>query len=314
MFQLHKNIRYSLLVFFFAAITATVAIPSAKAAPYSVISESMQTEIKIGSYDYDLEGRLFRPESEGKFPLVVLVHGSCGKRCRRNYPESKLSSAAKIFARSGYVAYTFNRLGYGNSTGYEWQDHKPSSRIDCSEQNYLQSARKIGLETRLAIGALIRQKPEYVDTEKILAVGQSGGGLGVFGLNEGPKPHKHLAGLRGVISTAGNRGAHCARAQGDFLGPDYFNENMVEMYKTFGRASKAPALMVYAKNDPRTVNTTSWRDAYNKSGGNAKLVVLPDQGSSPRQGHGYFYKSWSTEAWKPHFSAFLSSIGLPELH
>ena len=313
MFESRRKSGFWIYVIFIAVISAIAATTSANAAPYDIVEESKQTNIKIDGYDYDLEGRLYRPESEGRFPLVVLLHGSCGKRCRRNFPESLLATPAKVFARSGYVAYTFNRIGYGNSTGYKWKDHRFFERMgDCSEQNYMRSARESGLQARLVIETLIRQNLKYVDTGKILAVGQSGGGVAVFGLTEGPKPHGHLTGLRAVISTAGNQGARCA--QGNFSGPTYFNENMIEMYKTFGRVSKIPALMVYAKNDPRTVNTASWRDAYNKSGGKAKLVVLPNQGSSPKEAHGYFYKSWSTEAWKPHFNAFLSSIDLPELH
>ena len=196
-------------------------------------------------------------------------------------------------------------------TGYQWDDHRTfSGHGGCGEQNYIRAARGAGLQIRLVIKSLLRK--EYVDPGKILAVGQSGGGLAVLGLTEGPKPHEPLPDLRGVISTAGALGGSCAR--GDYLGPHFFNENMVEMYKTFGRASKTPVLMVYAKNDPRTVRAASWRDAYNESGVKAKLVVLPDQGSSPKQAHGYFYKSWSTEAWKPHFNAFLSSLGLPELN
>ncbi len=298
---------------FVAAISAIAALSSVDAAPYDIVAESKKTKIRIGGYDYSLEGRLFRPEGEGRFPLVVLAHGACGKRCRRKYPESRLASPAKVFARSGYIAYTFNRIGYGNSTGYEWNDHNPFGRTGgCRKQNYLQAARSSGLEIRLVIEALIRQELKYVNPEKILAVGQSGGGLAVFGLTEGPKSHEHLTGLKGIISTAGALGGSCAR--GDYLGPHFFNDNMLEAYKTFGRKSKTPALMVYAKNDTRTVRAASWRDAYNESGGKATLVVLPDQGSTPRQGHGYFYKSWSTEAWKPHFSAFLSSLGLPELN
>ena len=306
-----NKFRYWSQLVFVAAISAVAAASSVDAASYSIISESKQTKIRIGGYDYSLEGRLFRPEGEGRFPLVILMHGTCGKRCRRRYKESRLSSPAKVFARSGYAAYTFNRIGYGNSDGYEWNDHKPFERSGgCSEQNYLQAARGSGLQIRLVIKSLLREK--YVEPGKILAVGQSGGGLAVFGLTEGPKPHEHLAGLKGVISTAGALGGGCAN--GDYLGPHFFNENMVEMYKTFGRKSKTPVLMVYAKNDPRTVRAASWRDAYNQSGGNARLIILPDQGSSPRQAHGYFYKEWSTEAWKPHFSAFLSSLGLPKLN
>ena len=251
-----QKFRYRSQMVFIAVISALVLTSFVDAAPYSIISESKQTEIKIGGYDYDLEGKLYRPQSEGRFPLVVLAHGSCGKRCRRRYEESRLSSPAKVFARSGYIAYTFNRIGYGNSTGYQWEDHRSFEGMGyCRKQNYMQSARRTGLQTRLVIEALIRQKLKYVDTGKILAVGQSGGGLAVFGLTEGPKPHEHLAGLKGVISTADALGANCAK--GDYLGPHFFNENMVEMYKTFGRKSKTPVLMVYAKNDPRTVRAAS---------------------------------------------------------
>ena len=306
-----NKFRYWSQLVFVAAISAVAAASSVDAAPYSIISESKQTKIRIGGYDYSLEGRLFRPEGEGRFPLVILMHGTCGKRCRRRYKESRLSSPAKVFARSGYAAYTFNRIGYGNSDGYEWNDHKPFERSGgCSEQNYLQAARGSGLQIRLVIKSLLREK--YVEPGKILAVGQSGGGLAVFGLTEGPKPHEHLAGLKGVISTAGALGGGCAN--GDYLGPHFFNENMVEMYKTFGRKSKTPVLMVYAKNDPRTVRAASWRDAYNEGGTKARLIILPDQGPSPKEGHRFFYRSWSTEAWKPHFSAFLSSLGLPKLN
>ena len=306
-----NQFRYWSQMVFVAAISAVAAASSVDAAPYDIVVKSMKTKIRIGGYDYSLEGRLFRPEGKGRFPLVVLAHGTCGKRCRRKYPESRMASPALVFARSGYAAYTFNRIGYGNSDGYEWDDHKPFSwHGGCNEQDYTRAARGVGLQIRLVIESMRGEK--YVDPEKILAVGQSGGGLGVVGLSEGPKPHGPLAGLKGVISTAGAMGSGCA--QGDYFSPGFSNENMLESYSTFGLASKTPVLMVYAKNDPRTVRAASWRDAYNQSGGNARLIILPDQGSSPRQAHGYFYKEWSTEAWKPHFSAFLSSLGLPKLN
>ena len=308
-----NKFRYWTPTIFIVAISAVAAASPVDAAQYDIVVESKKTKIRIGGYDYSLEGRLFRPEDKGRFPLVVLAHGTCGKRCRRKYPESRMASPALVFARSGYAAYTFNRIGYGNSTGYEWNDHKPFERSGgCNEQKYLQAARGSGLQIRLVIEALVRQKLKYVDTGKILAVGQSGGGLAVFGLTEGPKPHEHLAGLKGVISTAGALGG--GYANGDYLGPHFFNENMVEMYKTFGRKSKTPVLMVYAKNDPRTVRAASWRDAYNEGGTKARLIILPDQGPSPKEGHRFFYRSWSTEAWKPHFNAFLSSLGLPKLN
>ena len=292
------------------AITLAVAIPSVEAATYDVAEKVRQTRIQIKEADYNLEGRLFRPRAEGRFPLVVLAHGTCNKRCRKNYKQSRLAAPARIFARSGYVAYTFNRIGYGNSDGYRGKAYRTFFGAGgCAEQNYTRAARRTGLQVRRVMESLTGE--EFVDPGRILAVGQSGGGVAVLGLTEGPKPHGKLSGLRGVISMAGALGGSCAR--GDYLGPNFFNSNMVEMYRLSGRASETPVLMVYAKNDPRTVRAESWRAAYSQGGGKAKLVALPEQGNSPKDGHQFFYKSWSTEAWKPHFNEFLASLGLPTL-
>ena len=78
--------------------------------------------------------------------------------------ESRLASPAKVFARSGYAAYTFNRIGYGNSDGYEWNDHKPFSWGGCSEQKLPPSGERSGLQIRLVIESLRGEK--YVDPGK----------------------------------------------------------------------------------------------------------------------------------------------------
>ena len=294
-------------------LAVVVAMATANATTYDVVEKTRQTRISIKGDDYTLDGKLFRPSAEGRFPLVVLNHGTCGERCRKRYKQSRLASPARVFARSGYVAYTFNRIGYGKSDGYRGYAHNPFAPTaggGCRYQDYATSARKAGLQVRRVIEALANE--EYVDPERILAVGQSGGGLAVLSLTEGPAPHSRLPGLRGVISTAGASGSGCAK--GNYLGDGFFNHNMVSMYEEFGRASATPVLMVYAENDPRTVRAESWRTAYSEAGGKAKLVVLPKQGKSARQAHGFFYRSWSTEAWKPHFNEFLSSLGLPTLN
>ena len=230
-----NQFRYWSPTIFIVAISAVAAASSVDAAPYDIVAESKQTEIRIGGYDYSLEGRLFRPEVKADSPSSSSRTATCGKRCRRRYEESRLSSAAKVFARSGYAAYTFNRIGYGNSDGYEWDDHRTFSGHGILQRAELYPR---GEKKRIAnpAGHQILAPEKYVDTGKILAVGQSGGGLAVLGLTEGPKPHEPLAGLRGVISTAGALGGSCAR--GDYLSPDFFNENMLESYSTFGRNPK----------------------------------------------------------------------------
>ena len=51
---------------------------------------------------------------------MVLAHGTCGQRCRRRPEgaEGYFAGMARIFARSGYVTYVFNRIGYAGSDGY----------------------------------------------------------------------------------------------------------------------------------------------------------------------------------------------------
>ena len=284
------------------------AMPSAEATTYDVIEEYRQTRVSIKGDDYTLDGKLFRPAAGGRFPLVVLNHGTCGKGCRKRYKRSRMASPARVFARSGYVAYTFNRIGYGNSDGYRGRAYSTFAGTGgCDTQNFTRAARRTGLQVRRVMEALATE--EYVDPARLLAVGQSGGGVAVLGLTEGPRGK--LSGLRGVISMAGALAGSCAR--GDYLGSSFFNGNMVKMYQTFGRVSETPVLMVYAENDPRTVRAESWRAAYSAAGGKAKLVVLPNQGNSAKDGHQFFYRTWSTEAWKPHLTEFLSSLGLPTL-
>lgn len=304
--------RFVLTSVMLLVVTALVAVMSpVEAASYDVTEKIRQTQITIDGRDYTLDGKLYRPRTEGRFPLVVLAHGTCGKRCRKNYKQSRLASPARVFARSGYAAYTFNRIGYGNSDGYRGKAHRAFAGMGgCDTQNYRRAARRTGLQVRRVIEAL--SGAEFVDSGRVLAVGQSGGGAAVLGLTEGPESHGTVGGLKGVISTAGALGGSCAN--GDYLGPGFFNENMITMYRSFGKRSETPVLMVYAENDPRTVRAESWRTAYTDAGGKAKLVVLPKQGRSPKQAHRFFYESWSTDAWKPHFNEFLSSLGLPLLN
>ena len=186
--------RYILVVAMLVVTTSVIAeMPSAEATTYDVIEKFRQTRISIKGDDYTLDGKLFRPAAEGRFPLVVLNHGTCGERCRKRYKRSRMASPARVFAGSGYVAYTVNRIGYGKSDGYRGYAHNPYAPTaggGCKYQDYATSARKAGLQVRRVIESLVKEV--YVDPGRTLAVGQSGGGLAVLGLTEGPQPHGHL--------------------------------------------------------------------------------------------------------------------------
>ena len=209
-------------------------------------------------------------------------------------------AAARVFARSGYVAYVFNRLGYGGSEGYLGKPYRHhESNGGCNTQDYETAGRLVAEQIRLVVEELV--KAPFVDPDRMVVMGHSGGGLGAVALTQ-----EGASGLRGVISAAGARGGACAK--GEYLGGHFYNNNMTAAYQAFARSSATPVLMLFAENDPRTARAESWRDAYVGAGGVAELVVMPRQGGS-----GHSLSRWDTADWVPPASKFLEGLGLPVL-
>ena len=281
------------------ALLAT-AVPAFAGVDVSAIAKSVS--IRIDGSSYELQGRLYRPQVDGQRPLVVLAHGTCGKRCRQRPQgaERYFDSMARVFARSGYAVYVFNRIGYSGSDGYLAQPYRiHESHGGCNTQDYETAGRLVANQIRPVVENLI--KAPFVDPGRVLVMGHSGGGLGAIALTrEGP------SWLRGVISAAGARGGACA--DGEYTGGHFYNQHMIVAYHNFGRLSRTPVLMLYAENDPRTVRAESWRDAYVGAGGKVELVVLPRQ---PRSGHSV--ARWDPADWIPPTSRFLAGLGLPPL-
>ena len=283
-----------------ACIGLIILAASAPAfAGFDVDEKVSPVSIQVEGFDYKLQARLYRPRVEGRRPLVVLAHGTCGKRCRRRN-RTYMHAVAGVFARSGYVAYTFNRLGYGESEGYLGDDHRShESNGGCDTQDYEEAGRLVANQIRSVVAKMA--KAPFVDPDRVVVMGHSGGGLGAIALTE-----KGVSGLRGVISAAGARGGVCAR--GEYMGGHFYNENMTAAYQVFARGSSTPVLMLFAENDPRTVRAESWRNAYAGAGGVAELVVLPRQ-----RGSGHSLRKWDSADWAPPASRFLKGLGLPPL-
>lgn len=125
-------------------------------AGFEVREEKKSVTVRIDWQSYELRGRLFRPGVEGRRPLVVLAHGTCGKRCRRR-GDGYMHPLARLFARSGYVAYAFNRLGYGESEGYLGErDRHHESSGGCNTQDYETAGRLVAQQIRPVIGELAK--------------------------------------------------------------------------------------------------------------------------------------------------------------
>ena len=115
-------------------------------------------ELEIANPDYEdgiIYGKLFRPEREGKFPLIILSHGynaACGD----------FDGDSEFFARNGFASFAYDFAG-GSS--------RSKSTGKTSEMTLL--TEKSNLITVLEY--LIRQ--DFVDSDKVVLLGASQGGL-----------------------------------------------------------------------------------------------------------------------------------------
>ena len=145
---------------------------------------------------------------------MVLAHGTCGQRCRRRPEgaEGYFAGMARIFARSGYVTYVFNRIGYAGSDGYLAQSYRSrEGHGGCHTQDYETAGRLVADQIRPVIAALAKQS--FVDSGRVLVMGHSGGGPGAVALAE-----KKPAGLLGVISAAASAPTATIWAEGSSTG------------------------------------------------------------------------------------------------
>ena len=73
-----------------------------------------------------------------------------------------MDGVARVFARSGYVAYTFNRIGYGGSDGYRAQRYRSHETMGgCNTQDYETAGRLVADQIRPVVAELA--KAPFVD-------------------------------------------------------------------------------------------------------------------------------------------------------
>jgi dienelactone hydrolase len=125
---------------------------------------------------------MYRPEGEGRFPAVILMHGCAGVR-------RKDTQWAEGFRREGYVALVVDSLsGRGITT---WEDRR---RI-CIGLDLWGSTRAGDL---LASLAYLRALP-FVDPDRIAVVGWSHGAWAALDFLASASPEM-VRGLRGVVA------------------------------------------------------------------------------------------------------------------
>jgi pimeloyl-ACP methyl ester carboxylesterase len=243
-----------------------------------------------------LETLILRPDRPGRFPLVVLVHGTnpaAGQAFRvaaeRQSPTDLLNPAV-AFAQHGYAVASIMRRGFGHSDG----PFAETLSGTCDDCDYLAVARTAAEDVTGAL-ATLRGEP-WVDPDRVVLMGHSTGGFAVTAAAA-----DNPAGVVGVLNFEGAHGS----VPGHTCSPDH----LVADAGIFGRTARVPALWVYSENDRSATPALGRRmfDAYVASGAPGQLQVLPPFGVD---GHAMAPMS-PADFWWAAVESFLNQLHLP---
>jgi dienelactone hydrolase len=236
-----------------------------------------------------LKAIVARPAAAGRFPLVVISHGSPRRITEaKNRDLDWADWIADDFARRGWAAATVLRRGYGASDGAV-----ADSYGTCSEPQF----RTAGLTSAQDIVQAVRyfQKQPYVDPARVLLVGVSAGGFGsIAAASLAP------TGVVAVVNFAGGRGSVSADV---VCKPD----ELVEAYGDFGKTVRVPSLWIYSQNDHFFGPDLARRmfAAFRSSGAPGELIIAPPY---QRDGHNLIF---GQPIWRDAVYDFLKRNHLP---
>jgi len=233
-----------------------------------------------------LETLFVRPAEPGRYPLVVISHGTPRKpEDRARMTPWTYYPVAMEFARRGWAVAIVMRRGFGDSDG-AYAERSGS----CDRQpDYIRPSQAATQDIKATIAALAK-RPD-IDGTRVLAVGQSSGGLATVALTADPPK-----GLIGAISFAGGRGSNDKSIVCN-------NAPLTSAFRIFGAKSRVPMLWVYTANDsyfPLPLAATL-HAAFTGAGGKAQLVQAPAYG---KDGHGLFSLNGIPQ-WTPYVDAYL---------
>lgn len=243
-----------------------------------------------------LETMIIRPDRPGRFPLVLLVHGTnpatglAFRAAAAGQSPADLLNPAVAFAQHGYAVASIMRRGFGRSEGR----FAETLSGPCDDRDYLAVGR-IAAEDVIGAVVMLRGEP-WVEPDQVLLMGHSTGGFAVTAAAAG-----NPAGVVGVLNFEGAHGS----VPGHTCSPDH----LVADAGVFGRTARIPALWVYSENDRSAPPALGRRmfDAYVASGAPAQLQVLPPFGVD---GHA-LVPMGPADNWWPAVESFLNQLRLP---
>ena len=260
-----------------------------------LISAPMLLPIRMSGKDLTLDGYVIRPDRPGRFPLVIMTHGTpsgWGEPFFRNIARrtpTNFNTAAVALAQRGYATLSIMRRGFGLSGGGYVEDLlRPC--------DYLAAVRVAADDIVVAMAAA-RREP-WVDPDHVLLLGHSTGGLAMLAVAE-----RNPAGVVGILNFDG--GYHSMAKPGEACSLD----RLIGTVAALGRTARVPSLWLYAEND-RSYGPELARQmigAYTASGAPARLQILPP---FENDGHDLVIGAVA-ETWLPVVEPFLAELKLP---
>lgn len=276
--------RTSVTFLLLAAASLATPIPACAASSDMALNEQIiAIPVVIGGQTLHLEATLYRPDTVGRFPLVVINHGT-SPNPMKDAERKRFIVASKAFVARGFAVAIPMRRGYGKSEGY---------RVVLGDRDLTRYGRENALDIKGAIQFL--QTQPYADPNRIVVVGQSTGGLATMA-------YLGMAD-RGVLGGINFHGGVRPRN----LYGDPLLDARVAAFVTYARTTTLPSLWFYTANDhsSRPEFIAHLYDAYQRAGGKAQLVQL---GPFMNDGHYLIDRPEGLGLWWPQTSAFVTAL------
>jgi dienelactone hydrolase len=270
----------------FLLTAGSLSIPygaAARALDADLNEEVIGVPAVIQGRTFHLSATLYRPAKVGKFPLIVVNHGTSPDPVR-NAERKRYPAASKAFVAKGFAVVIPMRRGYGGSEG---------SQV----RRYGDDLTRYGLENALDIKGSIQflKAQPYVDGKRIVVIGQSTGGLATMA-------YLSMAD-QGVLGGINFHGGVRPR---NFIA-DPLLDARVAAFATYAKTTSLPSLWFYTANDhsSRPAFITRLYEAYQQAGGRAQLVQL---GPFMQDGHTLFERPEGLDIWWPKVWEFLATL------
>ncbi|APW40920.1 hypothetical protein RD110_23920 [Rhodoferax koreense] len=251
--------------------------------PNPALGERIEFTKNDKLFPVNLQITVFQPEGAGPFPVVVLNHGKDGGNAHLQ-GRNRAVAATREFLKRGYAVVAPMRQGFAGSGGAAvGEGCNIEGNGEAQAEDVKTVVRWLGTQS-------------WVDTSRMMMMGQSHGGLTTMAYSQEPHPGFKLfvnfaGGLRYLV------GCQWELALRDAMG-------------SYGQKSHVPSIWFYGANDsyfPPNVIKPAF-EAFMAAGGNGEMVAYGPFGVDA---HAMFGSADGLDIWLDKVLAKMRSVGLP---